>query len=90
MADLIFWLAVACCVVAQVAIVRAALKAPPPGARGAEPGAEVPRPRRASEIAWTILPALGLAIVLFATWRAIHPSAAEPAAAVPPALHVDS
>lgn len=71
---------------AQVAIVRAALKAPPRGAGGAE----VPRPRRASEIAWTILPALGLAIVLFATWRAIHPSAAEPEAAVPPALHADS
>ncbi|HEX6536063.1 MAG TPA: hypothetical protein VF041_15810 [Gemmatimonadaceae bacterium] len=73
MADLIFWLAVACCLVAQVAIVRAALKAP---ARGADGGTEVPRPRRPIEIAWTVLPAIALALVLVATWRAIHRHAA--------------
>lgn len=69
LADLIFWLAVACCLVAQVAIVRAALTAP---ARRAEGGADVPRPRRPIEIAWTVIPAIALALVLVATWHAIH------------------
>lgn len=69
LAVLIFWIAVACCVVAQVAIVWAALRPP---ARVPESGADVPRPRRAIEIAWTVLPAVGLAIVLVATWHAIH------------------
>jgi heme/copper-type cytochrome/quinol oxidase subunit 2 len=69
LADLIFWLAVVCCVVAQAAIVRAALRTP---VHHAEPGMEVPRPRRAIEIGWTVLPAIGLALVLLMTWRAIH------------------
>jgi heme/copper-type cytochrome/quinol oxidase subunit 2 len=69
LADLIFWLAVVCCVVAQAAIVRSALRAP---VQHGEPGLEVPRPRRSIEIVWTVLPAIGLAIVLLFTWRAIH------------------
>ncbi|HEU4643859.1 MAG TPA: hypothetical protein VFS44_15525 [Gemmatimonadaceae bacterium] len=72
MADLIFWLAVLCCVVAQAAIVRAALKPPARGVGDA--GTEVPRPRRPIEIAWTVLPAVALALVLIATWHAMHPS----------------
>jgi heme/copper-type cytochrome/quinol oxidase subunit 2 len=72
LADLIFWLAVVCCVVAQAAIVRSALRTP---VQHPEPGVEVPRPRRAIEIAWTVLPAIGLALVLIMTWRAIHPRA---------------
>jgi heme/copper-type cytochrome/quinol oxidase subunit 2 len=78
LADLIFWLAVVCCVVAQGAIVRSALRTP---VQHTEPGLEVPRPRRAIEIAWTVLPAIGLALVLLFTWRAIHPS---PGAIRPP------
>jgi hypothetical protein len=68
--DAIFWVAVACCAVAQAAIVRAVLR--PLGAAAA--GA-VPRPRRVAEVIWVLLPALGLALALVATWRRMHPDA---------------
>ena len=67
--DLLFWLAVACCVVAQVAIARSTLGI---RARVNDQYPGVPQPRRAIEITWTVLPALGLALVLGMTWRAIH------------------
>ena len=70
--DILFWIAVICCVIAQVAIARSSLGA---RARSVEPRPGVPRPRRSIEIAWTVLPALGLALALVMTWRAIHPSA---------------
>jgi heme/copper-type cytochrome/quinol oxidase subunit 2 len=63
----LYWFAVACCVVAQAAIVRAALRAP---AAGVEP--RVPRPQRAAEVAWVLVPAIVLALVLAFTWRAMH------------------
>jgi heme/copper-type cytochrome/quinol oxidase subunit 2 len=73
----LFWVAVACCVAAQVAIVRSAIRA---RSRAAGDGIEVPRPKRVIEIAWTLLPALALALVLVLTWRAIHaPSGSAPA-----------
>lgn len=62
----LFWLAVVCCVVAQVEIVRSAFKTPPAGDN------TVPRPSRWSEVVWTVVPAVGLALVLAFTWRAIH------------------
>ncbi|MGH7633108.1 MAG: hypothetical protein ACRENC_05220 [Gemmatimonadaceae bacterium] len=41
------------------------------------------RPRRLTEIAWTVLPALALAAVLVFTWYTIHPrSVAAPPAAL--------
>jgi heme/copper-type cytochrome/quinol oxidase subunit 2 len=75
--DFLFWIAVVCCAVAQVAIARSALGS---RARGVELRPGVPRPRRSIEIAWTVLPALGLALALFMTWRAIHAPAAPAAA----------
>lgn len=78
-ADTVFWLSVVCCVVAQVAIVRSAIRATPYMRAGDE---AVPRPRYAVEIAWTVLPALGLALLLVFTWRAMHPAPA-PAAPAP-------
>jgi heme/copper-type cytochrome/quinol oxidase subunit 2 len=67
--DILFWIAVVCCVVAQVAIARSTLGA---RARGVEVRPGVPRPRRSIEIAWTVIPAIGLALALVLTWRAIH------------------
>jgi len=55
-----------CCVVAQIEIVRSAFKVPP-----ASDGT-VPAPSRWSEVVWTVVPAIGLALVLAFTWRAIH------------------
>jgi len=78
-ADAIFWIAAACCSVAQIAIVRSAVAAPvtEPLERG------LPRPRRASEVVWTIVPAIGLAVLLVVTWRAIQHA---PRAATVPAV----
>jgi heme/copper-type cytochrome/quinol oxidase subunit 2 len=67
-ADAIFWLAVACCVVAQLAIVRSAIVSP---VRVAD-GHPVSAVRRVSEIAWAVIPGIALAVVLVFTWRAIH------------------
>jgi len=75
LADALFWIAVASCVVAQVAIVRSVLRM-----RGATTSAAVPRPRFAIEIAWVIIPALALAALLVGTWRTMHPT---PTPAVP-------
>jgi heme/copper-type cytochrome/quinol oxidase subunit 2 len=67
-ADAIFWIAVACCVVAQLAIVQSVVVSP---ARAAdhEPASAT---RRIAEIAWAILPGVALAVVFVFTWRAIH------------------
>ena len=71
----LFWLSVVCCVVAEVAIVRATLRvsrlSAEPAAAAPAGGSAMPRPRRALELFWVILPALALAAVLGATWRAV-------------------
>jgi heme/copper-type cytochrome/quinol oxidase subunit 2 len=64
-----FWLAVIACVVAQIAIIKAAISAP---MTGSTETASMPMPRRGTEIGWTIVPALGLAVLLVFTWRAVH------------------
>jgi heme/copper-type cytochrome/quinol oxidase subunit 2 len=68
-ADLVFWIAAACCSVAQVAVVRSAIRAPMTD----HTGAGVAMPRRSAEIVWTIIPAIALLLLLIATWRAMHP-----------------
>jgi heme/copper-type cytochrome/quinol oxidase subunit 2 len=80
-ADLAFWAAAAACVVAQVAIVRSVVVARAPE------GGDIPRPAarpRAPEIAWAVVPAIALALVLVLTWRELHPApAAAPARGAP-------
>lgn len=68
LADAAFWVAVACCIVAQAAIVRSAF------ARRTPLAASGPMPplRRPIEVAWTLVPAIMLALVLALTWRAMH------------------
>jgi heme/copper-type cytochrome/quinol oxidase subunit 2 len=75
----LFWIASACCVFAEVAILRSLLFG---RARAAEqqhangPGAG--RTSRPAEIARALLPALGLLFVLYLTWRAVdRPSASS-------------
>jgi heme/copper-type cytochrome/quinol oxidase subunit 2 len=73
----LFWIAAACCVAAEVAILRSLLFG---RARAAEqqhasgPGAG--RTSRPAEIAWAVLPAVGLLVVLYLTWRAVDPPSA--------------
>jgi heme/copper-type cytochrome/quinol oxidase subunit 2 len=69
LADAIFWIAVASCTIAQILILRSAMVAPM-----SEPSdPHLPKPNRAVEIAWTFVPAVGLAALLWFTWAAIHP-----------------
>ena len=69
--DAIYWIAVASCALAQVAIVRSVLRMR--GAEGESAFASLPRTRPAIEITWVVVPAIALAVVLGVTWRTIHP-----------------
>ena len=79
-ADGLFWLSVACCAVAQFFIIRSVR-----GTRHVpEPTASVPHSRGGMEMMWAVLPAVGLAVLLFFTWRAVRAAgdaAPEPAQA---------
>lgn len=71
------WVFVACvvaCAVGHLAILLAVARRP---AANMEPG--VPRPRRALEILWAVLPAIALALVITATWERVRDRQAEPA-----------
>ena len=68
-ADAIFWLGVASCAIAQIAILRSVLRT----RRARETGPGVPAPRFAVEVAWAVVPAIALAMLLVATWRTMHP-----------------
>ncbi len=78
-ADAIFWVGVVSCAIAQIAILRSVLRT----RRARETGPRVPQPRFAVEVAWAVVPAIALAMLLVATWRTMHPgsSAARPTAA---------
>lgn len=64
----LFWVAVACCMLAQIAITAAAARKPHP----ADSEGDVPIPERAAEVAWSLVPAVMLALVLLLTWNAIR------------------
>jgi heme/copper-type cytochrome/quinol oxidase subunit 2 len=68
-ASSLFWIATTCCAIAQIALIRSAIRAP---MAGSPESASMRMPSRASEIAWTIVPAIGLAVLLVFTWRATH------------------
>lgn len=78
----LFWIGAACIVVAELVILRSLLFG---RARVAEqqpltgPLASARRATRPVEIAWAILPAIGLAFVLYLTWRAVDAPAAPAA-----------
>ena len=66
----LFWIAAACCVVAELAILKSLLFGR--AARAARrDGLPAVTPNRAIEITWAILPAVGLLLVLYLTWRAV-------------------
>lgn len=62
-ADAIFWVAVAACSIAQIAIVRSVLISPTGSTSSG---------RRVGEVAWAILPGVALVGLFFYTWRAMH------------------
>ena len=76
LADATFWAAAVCCAVAQWVILRGTLAAP------LAPGSAAPGRRRA-EVVWAVVPAVALALVLGATWRALHPAGPVAATGAP-------
>jgi len=72
-ADGLFWLSVACCALAQFFIIRSVGAA----RRASAPSAAMPRQRGTLEMLWAVLPAVGLAVLLVFTWRAMHPAGAD-------------
>jgi heme/copper-type cytochrome/quinol oxidase subunit 2 len=79
----VFLVSAACCVFAEFAILRSLLfgrarAAEALDSMGASRSAHASRP---ADIAWAILPAVGLAVVLYLTWRAVDVPR-EPAADV--------
>ena len=80
--SVLFWAAAACCVLAELAILRSLLfgRAREAEQQHAEQPAHVSRTTRPAEIAWALLPAVGLLFVLYLTWRAVDHPAAPPSA----------
>ncbi len=68
LADAIFWVAVACCTIAQLAILHSVFIARHAGSDSPTPSSSG---RRGSEIAWAVLPAFALIAVFFYTWKAL-------------------
>lgn len=62
-----FWAAVAACAVAQLFIIAGAIRT----GEFRQTDFAIPRTSRWSEIGWTMLPAIGLALVLALTYHAI-------------------
>ena len=71
---LVFVACVVACAAGHLAILLAVARRP---VASMEPG--VPRPRRALEILWAVLPAIVLALVITATWERVRDRQAEPA-----------
>lgn len=64
LAEIIFWIAALGCIVAELAILRSSF-----AETGAHSSALVPVSSRRTELAWTIVPAIGLAVLLAFTWN---------------------
>ena len=67
LADAIFWIAAIACVIAEIAILRSTY-----AARSVEKSSLVPAARQSGEIAWAIIPALGLSVLLVFTWQKVQ------------------
>lgn len=80
--DVIFFIAAAACLVAQMFVVRAVWRVLPLGTSSPD----VPVPRRAMEIVWVVLPALLLIGVFLGTWRLRQSGARAATPAVSPGV----
>ncbi len=66
LAEAIFWIAALACVAAQIALLRSSFNV-----KNEKRSELVPASPRSVELAWAILPALVLSVLLFATWRKV-------------------
>lgn len=67
LAEPVFWIALCVCIVAEIAILRSAFMPHPDTVKSAS----LPHSERGLEMIWAIVPAIVLAILLAATWRAV-------------------
>ncbi|MBP6774672.1 MAG: hypothetical protein KA154_16865 [Gemmatimonadaceae bacterium] len=67
--DALFWVAAVACLVSQVFILRAVWRVVP----SVTGSPDVPAPKRASEMAWALLPTLLLLGAFAGAWRLMHP-----------------
>jgi heme/copper-type cytochrome/quinol oxidase subunit 2 len=67
LAETIFWIAAVACVIAELAILRSTFTA-----RRANKSDLVPSASPGGELAWAIIPALALGVLLIATWGRIE------------------
>lgn len=67
LAEIIFWIAAAACVVAEIVILRSTF-----AARRVTKSELVPAASRSSELAWAAIPPLALSAVLIVTWQRIE------------------
>ena len=67
LAETIFWIAAAACVIAELAILRSTF-----AAQRATKSELVPSSSPRGEIAWAVIPALALGVVLTATWQRVE------------------
>lgn len=67
LAEAIFWIAAAACAVAELAILRSSF-----AQKKVAQSKLVPTASRAGELAWAIIPAIALSLLLVATWRSVE------------------
>lgn len=72
LAETIFWIAAAACIVAEIAILRLTFAAKPTAKSELVPVAS-----RSGELAWAIVPAFVLSVVLVATWKKVETRASH-------------
>ena len=72
LAETMFWIAAAACLVAEIAILRSIFVA-----QRANRSELVPASSRSGELAWAVIPALALCAVLLATWQRIEARASH-------------
>jgi heme/copper-type cytochrome/quinol oxidase subunit 2 len=66
LAEAIFWIAALACLTAQIALLRSGFSM-----ETDKKSELVPASPRAVELMWSVLPAVILSVLLFATWRKI-------------------
>ena len=64
--EVIFWIAAAVCIIAELALLKSAFM---PRSTDA---ANLSHPARGGEMLWAVIPAIGLMFLLAATWRALN------------------